>query len=255
VRARHGCRCGWWANEARSRPGRPLSLRDLNALTRRRLRRHAWLLTAWCVALGFATSWILLHVLGLRQPAARYGIAAIVMYSLGLVVGTRIWLVRFSQSVREERGLLGRARPEDVVDFEREKQVREQRGDRARNAFDWADGLGSIADLLSLDEAAALLIVPALLVLLFGGLLLAGVVPALLMDGVAGLLAEVAVQFVFGALIARRVMRPKAHDAAFMTIVAKTWLIGLVLVAASLVAGWLLAEVNPGGATVADLFR
>ena len=40
-----------------------------------------------------------------------------------------------------------------------------------------------------------------------------------------------------------------------MTIVAKTWLIGLVLVAASLVAGWLLAEVNPGGATVADLFR
>ena len=115
-----------------------------------------------------------------RQPAARYGIAAIVMYSLGLVVGTRIWLVRFSQSVREERGLLGRARPEDVADFEREKRAREQRGDRARNAFDWADGLGSIADLLSLDEAAALLIVPALLVLLFGGLLLAGVVPALL---------------------------------------------------------------------------
>ena len=64
-----------------------MSLRDLNAPTRRRLRRHAWLLTAWCVALGFATSWILLHVFGLRLPAARYGIAAIVMYSLGLVVG------------------------------------------------------------------------------------------------------------------------------------------------------------------------
>jgi hypothetical protein len=31
----------------------------------------------------------------------------------------------------------------------------------------------------------------------------------------------VAVQFVFGALIARRVMRPKSHDAAFMTIVAR----------------------------------
>ena len=88
-----------------------MSLRDLNAPTRRRLRRHAWLLTAWCVALGFAASWILLHVFGLRQPAARYGIAAIVMYSLGLVVGTRIWLVHFSQSVRRERGLLGTARP------------------------------------------------------------------------------------------------------------------------------------------------
>jgi hypothetical protein len=232
-----------------------VSLRDLNVLTRRRLRRHAWLLTAWCIALGFAASWILLHGFGLRQPAARYGIAAIVMYSLGLVVGTRIWLVHFSRSVREARGLLGRARPEDVAAFEREKQAREQRGERAGNSFDLADGFGSIVDLLSLDEAAALLIVPALLFLLFGGLLLAGVVPALLMDGVAGLLAEVAVQFVFGALIARRIMRPKAHDAAFMTIVARTWLIGLVLVVSSLAAGWLLAAINPGGATVADLFR
>ena len=75
------------------------------------------------------------------------------------------------------------------------------------------------------------------------------------MDGVAGLLAEVAVQFVFGALIARRVMRPKPHDAAFMTIVAKTWLIGALLVAASLAAGWFLARINPAGATIADLFR
>ena len=96
---------------------------------------------------------------------------------------------------------------------------------------------------------------PALLFLLVGGLLLAGVVPALLMDGVAGVLAEVAVQFVFGALIARRIMRPKAHDAAFMTIVAKTWLIGLVLVLASIGAGWLLAAIDPGAVTVGDLFR
>jgi hypothetical protein len=232
-----------------------VSLRDLNAHTRRRLRRHAWRLTAWCVALGFAASWILLHAFGQRQAAARYGVAAIVMYSLGLVVGARIWLVRFSQSVREERGLLGRAQPADVAAFERERQAREQRGDRARNSFDLAEGFSGIVDLLSLDEAAALLIVPALLFLLFGGLLLAGVVPALLMDGVAGLLAEVAVQFVFGALIARRIMRPKAHAAAFMTIVAKTWLIGLLLVIASMVAGWTLTSIQPGAATVGDLFR
>ena len=38
---------------------------------------------------------------------------------LGLVVGARIWLVHFSQSVRQERGLLGPARPEDVAAFER----------------------------------------------------------------------------------------------------------------------------------------
>ena len=66
-----------------------MSLRDLNVATRRRLRFHAWLLTAWCVGLGFASSWILLHVFGLRLPAPRYGIAAVVMYGLGLVVGAR----------------------------------------------------------------------------------------------------------------------------------------------------------------------
>ena len=232
-----------------------MSLADLNVATRRRLRRHAWLLTAWCVALGFASSWILLHGFGLRLPAARYGIAAVVMYGLGLVVGTRIWLVRFSRSVREEPGRLGRAGPADAATLAAEKRARERRGERARGSFDLADGFGYVADLLSLDEAAALLIVPALLFLLVGFLLLGGMVPVLLMDGVAGLLAEVAVQFVFGALIARRIMRPKSHDAAFMTIVARTWLIGLLLVVASVGAGWLLQTFAPGAASLGDLFR
>jgi hypothetical protein len=80
-------------------------------------------------------------------------------------------------------------------------------------------------------------------------------VPVLLMDGIAGLLAEVAVQFVFGALIARRVMRPQSHDAAFMSIVARTWLIGLLLFVASVGAGWLLHESAPGAVSVGDLFR
>ena len=114
-----------------------MSLRDLNAATRRRLRRHAWLLTAWCVALGFAASWILLHVFGLRLPAARYGIAAIVMYSLGLVVGARIWLVHFSQSVRRERGLLGAARPEDAPPFEQDKRAARAAASGPRDSFDW----------------------------------------------------------------------------------------------------------------------
>ncbi len=232
-----------------------MSLRDLNVRTRRRLRRHAWLLTAWCVAVGFVTSWVLLHVFGLRLPAARYGIAAIVMYSLGLVVGARIWLVHFSQSVQQESGVLGHGGPADAADYDQEKRGRERRSDRSRSSFDWGELFGSIAEWVSFDEAAALLIIPALLFVLAGALLLAGVVPVLLMDGVAGLLAEVAVQFVFGALIARRIMRPKAHDAAFMTIVGKTWIAGLLLVVLSIAAGWLLAQVNPGGATLADLFR
>jgi len=229
-----------------------MSLRDLNLRTRRRLRRHAWLLTAWCVCVGFATSWVLLHGFGMRFAAARYGIAAIVMYALGLVVGARIWLVHFSQSVRHEASALGTAAPGDAAAFDDEKLAHKR---RAGHSFDWADLFGGIADLVSFDEAAALLIIPAVIFAIVGVVLLAGAVPALLMDGVAGLLAEVAVQFVFGALIARRVMRPKAHDAAFMTIVEKTWLAGLALFVLSTGAGWLLSRLNPGGATIADVFR
>jgi|BarGraIncu00222A_1022003.scaffolds.fasta_scaffold235309_2 hypothetical protein len=44
----------------------------------------------------------------------------------------------------------------------------------------------------------------------------------------------------------------KAHDATFMPIVGRTWLAFFV---ASTAAGGLLARLDPGGATVADLFR
>jgi hypothetical protein len=87
--------------------------------------------------------------------------------------------------VREEPGLLGRAGAADAAALAAEQRARERRGERARGSFDLADGFGFVADLLSLEEAAALLIVPALLFLLLGFLLLGGIAPVLLMDGVA----------------------------------------------------------------------
>src|SRR5690349_4939005 len=85
-----------------------MSLRDLNTATRRRLRWHGWLLTLWCVAVGFATSAFLLRVLHVEQPAVRYAMVAVVMYAVGLVAGTRFWLRHFAASVRAEADL-GRA--------------------------------------------------------------------------------------------------------------------------------------------------
>jgi hypothetical protein len=60
---------------------------------------------------------------------------------------------------------------------------------------------------------------------------------------------------VFGALIARRVLRPRAHDEAFMHIVGKTWFIGLALVVLSAAAGWLLMRIAPNAASIGDLLR
>jgi len=236
-----------------------VSLRDLNRHTRRRLRRHAALLAAWCIGLGLATSWLLLHGLAVRSPGLRYMVAAIVMYA-GLVVGVRIWLLNFSRSVAADAGAFGRAEPADAAAFDAERQDAESRaGRRAGRISDGIDSLdvaGSVADWLGFDEGAALLLIPAIAIALFGGVLyLSALTPMLLVDGLAAMLAEVAVQFVFGALIARRVLRPKAHDAAWLTIVDKTWITGIAFVVFSAGAGWLLGELNPGGASIADLFR
>ena len=232
-----------------------MSLRDLNLQTRRQLHRHAWLLTLWCVGIGLATSWLLLHAFHIVSPAVRYGVSAVAMYSLGLVVGARIWLVHFSRLVRGRATGLGTATPGDVAVFDAALREQKRRDGSQKGGFGWKDLFGHSLELLNFEEAAAFLIIPALVIALVGVLLAAGVVPTLLLDGLAGLLAEVAVQFVFGAYLARRVVRPKAHEEAFLSIVGRTWLAGIVLVVASAGAGWLLMQMNPGGVSIADLFR
>ncbi len=231
-----------------------MSLRDLNSRTRSRLRFHGWVLTLWCLALGMLASWLLLHVLGLRSPAARYASSAVVMYSLGLVVGTRYWLSHFSESVREEAGALGAADATERARFDAE-QMSHKPLEGSRKAFDWSDLLGGLADLCSFEELSIVLLIPALVLAAFGLLMLTGTLPMLLVDGLAALLAEMAVQFVFGALLVRGVMRPQHHDAAFMHIVGKTWAVGVLLVVVSAAAGWGLTQLAPGAASIGDLFR
>jgi hypothetical protein len=232
-----------------------MSLRELNAHTRRRLRWHGWLLTLWCLAIGLLGSWLLLRVFGVRVPAARYAMSAVLMYALGLVFGTWYWLRHFASSVREEAGALGRADGLDRMMQANPSSLASRGVRRMGDGLDWGDLLGSAADLFSFDEAAWLLILPALIVFALGALMLAGALPMLIADGVAGMLAEIALQFVFGALIARRVLRPQAPDDAFMHIVGKTWIAGLGLVVVSAVAGWLLTQLAPQAASVGDLFR
>ncbi len=230
-----------------------MSLRDLGAAARARLRRHAWLLTLWCVGVGVAASWLLLRVFDLRNPVPRYSIAAIAMYMLGLVVGARVWLAHFSAAVAREPAILLRATADEQAQHDLEAAAaREDKREGSRvSRWDWLDAL----DIFDLGEASLLLVVPALVVAVLALAFALGGAPVLLMDGIAGLLAEVAVQFVFGALIARRVMRPRGHDEALMSIVGRTWVIGILLVAASAALGWTLRFLHPGAVSIVDLAR
>ncbi|MBL0729286.1 hypothetical protein [Piscinibacter sp. HJYY11] len=222
-----------------------MSLRELHPRTRRRLRWHGWLLTAWCLLVGLASSWTLLHVFDVTLPAARYAMTALLMYALGLVLGVQVWLKHFAASVRDDPSLGERVAPEPAP----------RRSETAQKSFDWGDVLGSAADLLSFDEAGLLLLIPALLLMLLGLLIATGLLPVMLIDGLAGLLAEVAVQFVFGTLIARRVLRPKSEDEAFVHILGKTWLIGVLMVLVSAALGWGLRLWDPGLVAISQLWR
>jgi hypothetical protein len=236
-----------------------MSLRDLSPGTRRRLHFHGWVLTAWCVLVGSTASWILLHGLGLRAPAARYAASAVVMYSVGLVLGARVWLAHFAATVREEPATLGLADAPARAAFDADQRstAAASQGLRKspRSKWNWGSNLFDIADLFSLDELAVFLIVPALIVAALAGLTMLGAAPLWLADGMAALLAEIAVQFVFGALLVRGVMRPKPHDDAFLHIVGQTWIVGMLLVLASAVAGGLLMLAAPGAASIGELFR
>ena|GEM_PF-1909804 len=90
-----------------------MSLRNLNLLTRRRLRRHARLLTLGCPAVGFATGRVLLRGFHVRSPALRHEVSAVLMYGLGLVVGARTGLAGIAPVVASAAagGLPMRANP------------------------------------------------------------------------------------------------------------------------------------------------
>jgi hypothetical protein len=79
--------------------------------------------------------------------------------------------------------------------------------------------------------------------------------PLLLVDGIAALLAEVALQFVFGTLLARRVLRPRAHEEAFVRIAQRTWIAGVLLTLLSAAVGYALVWLDPSAVTLRDLFR
>lgn len=228
-----------------------MSLGDLNPRTRRLLKLHGWLLTLWCIGVAMLANWLLLHAAGISSPPHRFAASALVMYLVGLLFGVRVWLAWFSRQAKVDGGL-AHADPSDRAAFGLNQA---SRAERARKSWDWGDALGSLADLFSADEALLLLIVPALVLMAWAVLSLLGMLPLLLVDGIAALLAEVALQFVFGTLLARRVLRPRAHEEAFVRIAQKTWIAGVLLTLLSAAAGYALVWLDPSAVTLRDLFR
>ena len=229
--------------------GFPIGLTALSPDTQRRVGRDAWLLTAWWIVVGVACSALLLEIVGIRSPLWRYPLTAIVMYAIGVVVGMRVWLALFGRAARAAPG-----RYRGATDEERARRPRPLARPGVVAAFVLAPAfVGFVLELLSFFDVTR-----AILVTIFIGLAVAAFVgwvcPRLPVGlGAEAVMAEMAMQFVFGRSFGRNVLPPEPPGESWPMIVRETWAQGLSFLVLSTAIGAVIAVAHPDAVSLRDL--
>ena len=225
-----------------------MSIAHIAARSRGILRLHGWLLMAWAAVVGLASSAVLLHGVGVHSLAVRYAVGAGAIYFLGFVAGGWVYARWWNRSQDAARAELQHA---DAADF----LAYAQQEERIRKRFQWGDGVDLGGGWSGDDPLSAILAVLVFVVLAALALLALGHFPLLATEALAGFLAEVVLEFVIGAVIARQVLKPRSLDDYWVVMLRKTWPAGLALVIAAGLTGWLLQTLQPEAATVFQVFR
>jgi hypothetical protein len=228
-------------------------LRGLSVETQDRLIRDAWLLMAAWIVVGMACSWVLLERFHLRSPLLRYPLTALVMYALGIVAGTRLWLAAFSRAVRLQPGRFGAEPPAAAGNA----KFRRRRS--AAAGLDPGLVLGAIllgVDVLLWFEAGATLFWWTLLTLTITVAVFALIgMERFGNDGVPGVFAELSHRFVFGRATGFGHLPRRPLAEAVPTIVRETWASGTMFLVFSVAAAVALFVLLPEAASLADMFR
>lgn len=203
---------------------------------------------AWAAAVGLASSAVLLHGVGVHSLAARYAVGAGAIYFLGFVAGGWVYARWWNRSQDAARAALQHA---DAADF----LAYAQQEERIRKRFQWGDGVDLGGGWSGDDPLSAILALLVFVMLAALALLALGHFPLLATEMLAGFLAEVVLEFVIGAVIARQVLKPRSLDDYWVVMLRKTWLAGLALVIAAGFTGWLLQTLQPEAATLFQVFR
>lgn len=218
------------------------------ARSRRILRLHGWLLMAWAATVGLASSALLLHVVGVHALAVRYAAGAGAIYFLGFVAGGWVYARWWNQSREAAHAEFHHADVAETLAYLEQEE-------RIRKRFQWGDGLDFGGGWSGDDPLSAILAILFFLVLAALAVLVLGYFPIFATEALAGFLAEVVLEFVIGAVIARRVLKPRSLVDYWVVMLRKTWLAGLVWVVGAGAAGWLLQTLQPEALTVFQVFR
>jgi hypothetical protein len=222
-----------------------MSLGKIAPSDRALLKFHGWLLLAWSVCIGVLTSAFLLYVAHVHSMALRYAAASTVFYLGGFVFGGW-WYVRWWRS----RGDGGprRASADDEMAYGQEQEA-------ARKNLNWFDGLDWLSWGGGDDPISILLMIIAALVMLVLVTAIAWMLPGMATDALGGFLAELVVEFVIGAVLLRRLTRPKSMDEYWSHAFRNTWVAGAFLVALFTAAGFSMQRLNPEARTLVEFAR
>jgi hypothetical protein len=225
--------------------GFAIGLTALSPDTQRRVGRDAWLLTAWWIVVGVACSALLLEIVGIRSPLWRYPLTAIAMYAIGIVVGMRVWLALFSRAAR-----LGPGRYRGATDEERARRPPPLARPGVVAAFVFAPAFVVFAlELLSYFDVTRVVLI-GLAVAAFVGWVCRRLPVGL---GTEAVMAEMAMQFVFGRSFGRNVLPPEPPGESWPMIVRETWAQGLSFLVVSAAIGAVIAVAHPDAVSLKDL--
>ena len=171
------------------------------------------------------------------------------MYAIGVVVGMRVWLALFGRAARAAPG-----RYRGATDEERARRPLPLARPGVVAAFVFAPAfVVFVLELLSFFDVTR-----AILVTIFIGLAVAAFVgwvcPRLPVGlGAEAVMAEMAMQFVFGRSFGRNVLPPEAPSESWPMIVRETWAQGLSFLVLSTAIGAVIAVAHPDAVSLRDL--
>jgi hypothetical protein len=219
-----------------------MSLERIGDSDRNRLRAHGALLMIWSALVGSASSALLLHVFQVHSMALRYAVAAAAVYFLGFLGGARFYAASWPQG--QERPLPAHASPEEQETYQQEWHAQLIDPYLKLRPQGWLSWIG--------DSLTGYVFLFLMLGVIYFFLLY---LPLLGVEVFTGYVAEVVLEFVIGASIVQKIMKPRALDKYWPVMVKKTWITGCLLVASAGAVGFLVQTLNPSAETIFQALR
>jgi hypothetical protein len=193
------------------------------------MRVHGWLITLYALAIGYGANLLCLQVPLLQAKVWRWPITVGALYFVGFVLSFYIY-VKWWQSRVAEQEKIRLASLAEINEFIQEKETIDKGFQKLDWFIDWTA-------LMEFFPPIAIIVLPFLII---GVIYFLIFFPVVLTDWLAGLLAELLIEFALGLLVINRAIKSTKSEQTLGQYLQKICWGGLVLVAVVWLAAKLL---------------